>query len=52
MKAERAIIVRRIDSTVGERSKEELKEEIERCNNGLLVDEVVKFPRHTHLFKI
>ena len=52
MKAERAIIVRKIDSTVGERSKEELKEEIERCNNGLVVDEVVKFPRHTHLFKI
>ena len=52
VKAEKSIICRKVESTVGEKSKEEIKSEIMRCNEGLKVEEVVKFGYYTHVFKI
>ena len=52
MKAERAVVVRKVDSSVGERTAEELRRDIDDNNGGLQVDEVIKFPGHTHVFKI
>ena len=52
MKARRSVICRKIDSYVGERSKDEMKAEIEHQNSRLKVDEIVKFKDYTHVFKI
>ena len=52
VKAEKSIICRKVESIVGERTKEEIKTEIMRCNEGLKVEEVVKFGYYTHVFKI
>ena len=52
VKAEKSIICRKVESIVGEKTKEEIKTEIMRCNEGLKVEEVVKFGYYTHVFKI
>ena len=52
LKAERSVICRRVDSSVGEMSKEQIKEEINRCNRNIEAIEVTKFGTLTHLFKI
>ena len=52
VKADRSIICRKVDSSVGERTKEEIKEEIVRCNRGREIVEVIKFGSYTHVFKI
>ena len=52
MKAKRSVICRKIDNYVGEKTKEELKQEIESKNSRLKVEEIIKFKHHTHVFKI
>ena len=52
LKAERSVICRKIDSSVGEMSKEEIKEDISSRNIHLDAEEVTKFGSYTHLFKV
>ena len=52
LKAERSVICRKIDSSVGEMSKEEIKEDISSRNVLLDAEEVTKFGSYTHLFKV
>ena len=52
VKAQRSVICRQVDSWVGEHTGEEIKKEIERCNENLKVAEVIKFKSYTHIFKI
>ena len=52
LKAERSIICRKIDSSVGEMTKEQLKSEINQKNRQIEVVEITKFGSYTHLFKI
>ena len=52
LKTERSLICRRVDSSIGEMSKEELKEDMNSRNTQLEVVEVTKFGSYTHLFKI
>ena len=52
LKAERSIICLRIDSSVGEMTKEELKEDISSRNILLDAEEVTKFGSYAHLFKV
>ena len=50
IKAEKSIICRKVESIVGEKTKEEIKSEIMRCNEGLKVEEVVKFGYYTLMY--
>ena len=52
LKEERSVICRKIDSSVGEISKEELKEDISSRYILLDAEEVTKFGSYTHLFKV
>ena len=52
LKTERSVICRRVDSSIGEMTKEELKEDINKRNPQLEVINVTKFGSYTHLFKI
>ena len=52
LKTERSLICRRVDSSIGEMTKEELKEDMNSRNTQLEVVEVTKFGSYTHLFKI
>ena len=52
LKAERSIICRKIDSSVGEMTKDQLKTEINQKNRQIEVVEITKFGSYTHLFKI
>ena len=49
LKAERSIICRKIDSSVGEMSKEQLKTEINQKNRQIEVVEITKFGSYTTL---
>ena len=51
LKAERSIICRKIDSSVGEMTKDQLKTEINQKNRQIEVVEITKFGSYTHLFK-
>ena len=52
IKAKRSIICRKIDSSVGAYTKDELTTEINRCNINIKVAEITKFKDYTHIFKI
>ena len=52
LKAERSIVCRKIDSSVGEMTKDQLKTEINQKNRHIEVVEITKFGSYTHLFKI
>ena len=52
IKADRSLICKQIDEMVGRRSADELGKEIRRCNQGMEVEEVIKFGEVTHSFKI
>lgn len=52
VKANRAVICRQIDPFVGERTRDDIQHEIERCNSNLKIAELVKFGQHSHVFKI
>jgi hypothetical protein len=52
IKAQRSIICRQLDPHVGANTADDLKKEIERCNDRLKVAEVIKFGTHTHVMKI
>jgi hypothetical protein len=52
VKANRSVICRQVDTHVGTHDKDELKQEINRCNAHLQVAEIVKFGQYTHIFKI
>ena len=52
LKTERSIICRRVDSSIGELTKEELKDDMNSRNTELEIVEVPKFGSYTHLFKI
>ena len=52
LKAKRSVICRKIESFVGEHTKEELLEEINRANTSITAKEVIKFKQYTHVFKI
>lgn len=52
VRAQRSIICRQLDVSVGENSAEDLKLDIDRRNPLLQVQEIVKLKNYTHVFKI
>ena len=52
IKAKRSIFVRRLDARIGKNNAEDIKEELERVNNWMKIDEVHKIKDYTHLLKI
>lgn len=52
LKAKRSVFVRKVDEVVGKQNAEDIKEEIERQNSWLKVDEVIKIKDYTHVFKL
>ena len=52
IKANRSVICRKIDMSVGSHTKDELTAEINKCNTNIKVAEITKFKEYTHIFKI
>lgn len=51
-KARRSIIIRRLDQIIGSNSPEDIKHELEKENEWLKIEEVVKIKNYTHILKI
>ncbi|KAF2344137.1 hypothetical protein FHG87_025108 [Trinorchestia longiramus] len=52
IRGQRSVVCRQIDSWIGGKSVDELKQEITHCNPHLEVREIIKFGQYTHVFKI
>ncbi|KAF2356409.1 hypothetical protein FHG87_012832 [Trinorchestia longiramus] len=52
IRAQRSVVCREIDSWIGGKSADELKQEIKHENLHLEVREIIKFGQYTHVFKI
>ncbi|KAF2352204.1 hypothetical protein FHG87_017041 [Trinorchestia longiramus] len=52
IRAQRSVVCRQIDSWIGEKSTDELKQEITHRNPHFEVREIIKFGQYTHVFKI
>ncbi|KAF2363817.1 hypothetical protein FHG87_005423 [Trinorchestia longiramus] len=52
IRAQRSVVCRQIDSWIGGKSVDELKQEITHRNPHLEVREIIKFGQYTHVFKI
>jgi hypothetical protein len=50
IRAQRSIICRQVDSWVGRHSAEEIKEDINKRNSQLKVNEIIKFRNLMHVF--
>lgn len=51
-KARRSIILRHLDQIIGTNTPEDIKAEIERENNWLKIEEVIKIKDYTHILKL
>lgn len=51
-KARKSIILRRLDQIIGTHTAEEIKEEIEKENEWIKIEEVIKIKNYTHILKI
>lgn len=51
VKAQRAILCRKVDPYIGENSAMDIKNEINAKNEALTCKEVIKFGEHTHVFR-
>ncbi|KAF2345265.1 hypothetical protein FHG87_023979, partial [Trinorchestia longiramus] len=52
IRAQRSVVCRQIDSWIGGKSVDDLKQEITHRNPHLEVREIIKFGQYTHVFKI
>lgn len=52
IRAERAVLCRKVDPQIGSNSAEDILNEINDKNEALVAKEVIKFGAHTHVFKI
>lgn len=51
-KARRSIILRQLDQIIGSNTPEDIKDEIERENSWLKIEEVIKMRNYTHILKL
>lgn len=51
-KARRSILLRQLDQLIGQNSPEDIKDEIERENDWIKIEEVVKMKNYTHILKL
>lgn len=51
-KAKRSIIIRQLDQIIGSNTPEDIKQELEKENEWIRVEEVVKIKDYTHIIKI
>ena len=52
IQAKKTLFIRQIDITVGERSENEIMNEIKRNHPTLKIEKVIKIPNRTHFFKL
>lgn len=52
IKSKRTIFIRQLDYNIGSKSAEEIKYELERVNEWLKIEEVIKIKEYTNLLKI
>lgn len=52
MKARRSLILKQLDTIIGSNSAEDIKEEIERENPWMKIEEVIKIKNYTHILKL
>lgn len=52
IKSKRTIFIRQLDYNIGSRTAEEIKDEIERVNEWLKIEEVIKIKDYTNILKI
>lgn len=52
MKAKRTLVIKRLESFIGSKEKDEIKKEIEEQNNWMKIKEVIKIKDYTHIMKI
>ena len=52
IRARRSIFIRQVDSTVGQKTADDIKTEIQRLQPDVKVHEIIKIKDYTHIFKI
>jgi hypothetical protein len=52
LRAKRTVFVRQIDSDIGTRPSDEIKDELKRQNDWMTVTDIIKIKNYTHLLKI
>lgn len=50
--ARRSIILRQLDHIIGENTPDDIKEELERENSWIKIEEVIKMKNYTHILKL